>query len=491
VTTSDARNAWPALWALVLGFFMILVDATIVSIATPAIMRAFDADVDAVVWVTSAYLLAYAVPLLITGRLGDRYGPKRMYLIGLAVFTLASLWCGFTGSIAGLVVARVVQGLGASLMSPQTMAVITRTFPAHQRGRAMSLWGAAAGVAVLVGPILGGLLVDGLGWEWIFFVNVPVGVVGFVLAARLVPDLTTSVRRFDVLGVLLSAVGMFLLVFGIQEGQAFAWGPIAWGLIGGGVAVLVLFVVWQARGSAEPLVPLSLFRDRNFSLANVTVTTLGFTVTAQAFPITLYAQGVRGLSPTGAALLLAPSAIISTFLAPYVGRLTDRAHPRWIAGIGLSSFAGGLLWLAAVMRPETPIWALLLPIALMGVGSGFMWAPVGTAATRNLPMDRAGAGAGVYNTTRQVGAVLGSAGIAALMQSRLAAVLPGASAGSAEAGVANLPPALHTAFSTAMAQSLVLPAVVLLIGLAAALCFATPVHLRRAPVREPAATVAD
>jgi EmrB/QacA subfamily drug resistance transporter len=490
VTTSDARNAWPALWALVLGFFMILVDATIVSIATPAIMAAFGADVDAVVWVTSAYLLAYAVPLLITGRLGDRYGPKRMYLIGLAVFTLASLWCGFTGSIAGLVVARVVQGLGASVMSPQTMAVITRTFPAHQRGRAMSLWGAAAGVAVLVGPILGGLLVDSLGWEWIFFVNVPVGVVGFVLAARLVPALSTSVRRFDVLGVVLSAIGMFLLVFGIQEGQAFAWGPVAWGLIGGGVAVLALFVLWQARGAPEPLVPLSLFRDRNFSLANVAVTTLGFTVTAQAFPITLYAQGVRGLSPTGAALLLAPSAIISTFLAPYVGRLTDRAHPRWIAGVGLSCFAAGLLWLAAVMRPETPIWSLLLPIALMGVGSGFMWAPVGTAATRNLPMDRAGAGAGVYNTTRQVGAVLGSAGIAALMQSRLAAVLPGASAGSAEAGVANLPPALHAAFSTAMAQSLVLPAVVLLIGLAAALCFATPVHLRRAPVREPA-TIAD
>jgi EmrB/QacA subfamily drug resistance transporter len=491
VTTSDTRNAWPALWALVLGFFMILVDATIVSIATPAIMAAFGADVDAVVWVTSAYLLAYAVPLLITGRLGDRYGPKRMYLIGLAVFTLASLWCGFTGSIGALVVARVVQGFGASMMSPQTMSVITRTFPSDQRGRAMSLWGAAAGVAVLVGPILGGLLVDALGWEWIFFVNVPVGVVGFVLAARLVPALSTSVRRFDVLGVVLSAVGMFLLVFGIQEGQTFDWGTPAWALIGAGLAVLAIFVAWQALGSAEPLVPLALFRDRNFSLANIAVTTLGFTVTAQAFPITLYAQGVRGLSPTGAALLLAPSAVISTVLAPYVGRLTDRAHPRWIAGVGLSSFAVGLLWLAAVMRPDTPIWSLLLPIALMGVGSGFMWAPVGTAATRNLPMDRAGAGAGVYNTTRQVGAVLGSAGIAALMQSRLAAVLPDGGAGSVEAGVANLPPELHAAFSTAMAQSLVLPAVVLLVGLAAALCFATPVHLRRTPAPAPAASVAD
>src|SRR4051812_8117354 len=151
-------NPWPALWAMVLGFFMILVDSTIVSVATPAIMAELGTDVDGVVWVTSAYLLAYAVPLLITGRLGDRFGPGRVYLVGLAIFTLASLWCGLTGGIGGLIAARVVQGLGASLMMPQTMAVITRTFPSETRGRAMSLWGATAGVATLIGPILGGVL---------------------------------------------------------------------------------------------------------------------------------------------------------------------------------------------------------------------------------------------------------------------------------------------------------------------------------------------
>jgi EmrB/QacA subfamily drug resistance transporter len=489
VKPAEGHSPWPALWAIALGFFMILVDATIVSIATPAIMSAFHADVDAVIWVTSAYLLAYVVPLLIAGRLGDRFGPRQCYLVGLAVFTLASLWCGVTGSIVGLVVARVVQGLGAAVMSPQTMTVITRTFPAHERGRAMSLWGAVAGVAVLVGPILGGLLVDGLGWQWIFFVNVPVGIVGLVLAARLVPTLPTAVRRFDLVGVALSAVGMFLLVFGIQEGQAFAWGAAAWTLIGAGAAVLIGFLAWQTRGAAEPLVPLALFRDRNFSLANVAITTVGFGVTAQAFPITLYAQGVRGLSPTGAALLLAPSAVISTALSPYVGRLTDRAHPRWIAAIGLSCFAAALLWLAGVMAPAAPIWQLLLPIALMGVGSGFMWAPISTSATRNLPMNRAGAGAGVYNTTRQVGAVLGSAGIAALMQSRLAALLPGG--GSAETAVRNLPPAVHAPFSTAMAQALVLPAVVMLVGLLAVLGFAIPRHLQRDRAPAGAAAAAD
>src|SRR5580765_4368216 len=178
------RSPWPALWAMVIGFFMILVDNTIVSVATPSIARVLHASVNGVIWLTSAYLLAYAVPLLVTGRLGDRFGPKNLYLVGLTIFTASSLWCGLTDSVSALITARVVQGLGASMMTPQTMAVITRTFPAAKRGSAMSLWGATAGVATLVGPILGGFLVDLAGWEWIFFVNVPIGVVAFVLGVR-------------------------------------------------------------------------------------------------------------------------------------------------------------------------------------------------------------------------------------------------------------------------------------------------------------------
>ncbi len=490
---SAPTNPWPALWALVVGFFMILVDATIVSVATPAIMADLGADVASVVWVTSAYLLAYAVPLLVTGRLGDRFGPKQVYSTGLVIFTLASLWCGFTANVEQLIVARIVQGLGASMMTPQTMAVITRTFPADQRGRAMSLWGAVAGIATLVGPVMGGVLVDSLGWEWIFFVNVPVGVVALVLALRLVPDLPTHVHRFDLPGVLLSAGGMFLLVFGIQEGQTFGWGPIVgpisvWSLIVAGVVVLAGFVFWQARNRGEPLLSLALFRDRNFSLANVAITTVGFSVTSMAFPLMLYTQGVRGLTPTQSALLLAPMAVISGVLAPVVGRLTDRHHPRLVAGFGLTCFAAGLVWLASVLVPGAPIWQLLLPLGMLGIGSAFVWSPIASSATRNLPMSHAGAGAGVYNTTRQVGAVLGSAAIAAMMEARLAALLPGTS-GGAEAAVAHLPPAQHAAFAEAMAQSLLLPAAVLLVGLVAALCFARPTHLRRDPA--PAVVAGD
>lgn len=481
--TPPAVRPWPALWALVIGFFMILVDSTIVSIATPTLMEDLSADVNQVIWVTSAYLLAFAVPLLVTGRLGDRFGPKKVYLVGLALFTLASLWCGLTSTVSELVLARVFQGLGASMMTPQTMAVITRTFPAAKRGQAMSLWGAVAGVATLIGPLLGGVLVDGLGWSWIFFVNVPVGVVAFVLAWRLVPALETHVHRFDLLGVALSAVGMFLLVFGIQEGARYDWGTISGvisvpALIVSGLVVLAGFLVWQARQSGEPLLPLALFRDRNFSLANIAISSVGFAITALTFPIILYAQVVRGMTPTQSALLLAPMAIVSGVLAPYVGRLTDRAHPRFTAGFGLLCLPVSLLWLAAVMSPESPVWQLLLPVGLLGVANGFVWAPLGSTATRNLPMQRAGAGAGVYNTTRQVGAVLGSAAIAAVIQSRLAAELgPAGAGGGANTMGARLPAPLRDGFADAMAQSLLLPAAVVLIGLVAALMFAAPTHL--------------
>ncbi|MEV1294611.1 DHA2 family efflux MFS transporter permease subunit [Pseudonocardia sp. NPDC049635] len=487
VVSEDGTSPWPALWALVIGFFMILVDATIVTVATPALLAAFGTDVNTVVWVTSAYLLAYAVPLLVTGRLGDRFGPKNVYLAGLTVFTLASLWCGLTATIGELIVARVAQGLGAALMTPQTMAVITRTFPAAQRGRAMSLWGAVAGVATLAGPVLGGVLVGGLGWEWIFFVNVPFGVLAFVAVWYLVPALQTSSRRFDLVGVVLSATGVFLLVFGIQEGQRYDWGPIVgpvpvWTLIVAGAAVLVVFVWWQSRTRAEPLVALALFRDRNFSLANIAICTVGFATTAQGFPLMIYAQNVRGFSPSEAALLLVPLAVLSGALAPWTGRLTDRIHPRLIGGFGMATFVIGLLWLAAVMTPDTPVWQLLLPISLLGISSSCVWAPISTSATRNLPMAQAGSGSGVYNTTRQVGAVLGSASIAVLMEARIAALVPGlALSPDAAAAAGSLPDQAREPFATAMAQSVLLPAAVVAVGLVAVLCFARPQHLRARP----------
>jgi EmrB/QacA subfamily drug resistance transporter len=475
VSPADEKDPWPALFALCLGFFMILVDSTIVSVATPALIDDLQADVNDVVWVTSAYLLAYAVPVLITGRLGDRVGPKKIYMVGLTVFTLASLWCGLTQSVTMLILARVVQGLGASMMTPQTMAIITRIFPAVRRGKAMALWGATAGVATLVGPILGGVLVDALGWEWIFFINVPVGILGLFLAARLVPNLETHTHRFDWLGVALSGAGMFLLVFGIQEGHQYDWSPTIWALIAAGVVVFVVFVLWQARNTREPLVPLGLFRDRNYSLANVAISVMGFAITAMAIPLMLWAQVVRGLSPTRSALLLVPMALMTLVLARPVGTLTDKAHPRYLTGFGFAATIGSLVWLSHEMTPDVSIASIIGPMVLLGIGNAFIWAPNSATATRNLPVQQAGAGSGVYNATRQVGAVLGSAAIAVLIDARLAAEgLPPFEGAGPSGG--SLPERFADGFSQAMATSILLPAGVLVLGLVASLLFERPRH---------------
>lgn len=466
--SADATNPWHALWAMMLGFFMILVDSTIVAVANPSIMAALDIGYDTVIWVTSAYLLGYAVPLLVAGRLGDRFGPKYLYLAGLAVFTAASLWCGLAGGIAMLVTARAVQGVGAALLTPQTLSVITRTFPADRRGMAMSVWGATAGVATLIGPLAGGVLVDRLGWEWIFFVNVPIGVLGLVLAFLLVPDLPVHRHRFDLLGVALSGIGMFLVVFALQEGESQGWAPWIWALVVGGIGCLAVFVYWQAVTAGEPLVPLHIFRDLDFGLANFGVAVIGFAATAMVLPVMFYAQVVCGMSPTRSALLTAPMAIATGVLAPVVGKIVDRAHPRAVVGFGFSVLAIALTWLSIEMTSTTPVWRLLLPFAAVGVGMAFIWSPLAATATRNLPPHLAGAGSGVYNATRQVGAVLGSASMAAFMTSRISADLPPMPGGPHPDG-RQLPEFLHEPFAAAMSESTLLPAFIALFGVAAAL----------------------
>jgi len=496
---NTAARPWPALWALVVGFFMILVDSTIVSVANPKIMQGLNTDINSVIWVTSAYLLAYAVPLLVTGRLGDRFGPKNLYLIGLVVFTASSAWCGLSGTITMLIVARVFQGVGAALMSPQTMTVITRMFPPDRRGAAMGIWGSVAGVATLVGPIVGGLLVDGFGWEWIFFVNVPVGVIAFILAVVYVPALKTHSHRFDLLGVGLSGLGMFLLIFGIQEGETYDWGTIAgpitvWGLIIVGLVVLAGFVVWQAVNKVEPLMPLRLFRDRNFSLSNAAITAVGFTITALPLPLVFFFQLVLGMTPTQSALMMVPMAVLGGVLAPLAGKLADRIPPRFVAGFGLLMAVVALVWYSFVISPSAPIWLLLLPSAVLGVGNACIWSPISATVTRNLTPRDAGAGSGVYNATRQVGAVLGSACIAVLMEAQLKVNLPGGHGGAAssfQGSGGTLPSFLHDGFSTAMAHSLFLPAAVALVGMIIVAFFANPTRGQQWSPNTAPVTIAD
>ncbi len=471
---ADDINPWHALWAMMVGFFMILLDSTIVAVANPSIMVNLGTGYDTVIWVTSAYLLAYAVPLLVAGRLGDRFGPKNLYLCGLAIFTAASLWCGLSGTIGMLITARVAQGIGAAVMSPQTLSVITRIFPPERRGVAMSVWGATAGVATLVGPLAGGVLVDAMGWAWIFFVNVPIGLIGLGLAVWLVPELPTNNHRFDLIGVGLSGAGMFLIVFSLQEGQSSHWAPWIWAVLVAGIGLMTAFVYWQSISPHEPLIPLDIFRDRDFSLCNAAAVVIAFAATAMILPLMFYAQSVCGLSPTRSALLTAPMAITSGVLAPIAGRLVDRTHPRPVVGFGFSCLAIGLTWLSIVMTPSTPIWQLVLPFFALGAAMAFIWAPLTATATRSLPLRFAGASSGVFNATRQVGAVLGSAGMASFMTSRIAGALgPMSDGGSGPPGGPGaglkMPEFLHEPFAAAMSQSMLLPAFVALFGIGAAL----------------------
>ena len=465
----NRENPWNALWAMMIGFFMIMVDATIVAIANPTIMTDLRIGYDAVIWVTSSYLLGYAVVLLVAGRLGDRFGPKNLYLIGLVVFTVASIWCGLSGSAAMLIAARVVQGVGAGVLTPQTLSTITRIFPSQRRGAAMSVWGATAGAASLVGPLAGGVLVDGLGWQWIFFVNVPIGVVGLALAVRLVPALPTRAHRFDLPGVGLSGVGVFGIVFGLQQGQSAGWAPWIWAVIVAGIGFMATFVYWQSVNPREPLIPLDIFGDRNFSLCSVGVAIIAFATTAMILPMTFYAQAVCGLSPTRSALLIAPLAIANGVLAPFVGMIIDRFPPLPVLGFGFSMLAIGLTWLSFEMAPGTPIWRLAPAFGAIGVGMAFVWSPLTATATRNLPPQLAGASSGVYNTTRQLGAVVGSAGMAAFMTSRIGAHMPRGGHAPAGANTVTLPEFLREPFSAAMSQSILLPAFVALFGILAAL----------------------
>ncbi|SDN84893.1 MFS transporter [Lentzea jiangxiensis] len=415
------------MYALCIGFFMTLLDTTIVNVALQSMITDLGASLNDVIWVVSAYLLAFAVPLLLTGRLGDRYGPKRLYGVGLVLFILASLACGLSTSVEALIASRVLQGLGAAAMTPQTMAFITHLFPPDKRGAALGTWGSVAGFATVSGPLLGGVLVTHLGWEWIFFVNLPIGVLAVVLLVLWVPDLKPRrAPKFDVLGVVLCCLGLGLLVFGVQNGEHYGWGRVAGPLtiaeiIAAGVLFLAAFVLWQASArNPEPLMPLRIFRNRNFSLGNVANIAIGISVTGVFVPLALFLQTVPKLSPLMTGLVTAPASLMSGVVAHFAGRLSNRADAKYlpITGFALMALGTGAM---TFLLGDGPQWVLLPSMVALGIGMGLVFSPLTNISTRTLDRSLLGAGAGVYNTSRQFGNVLGSATTAAVLQIVLAA----------------------------------------------------------------------
>ncbi|WP_166348439.1 DHA2 family efflux MFS transporter permease subunit [Phytoactinopolyspora limicola] len=445
---ASRTRPWLAFSALCIGFFMLLLDTTIVNIAIPAILAELETSLENIIWVNSIYLLSFAVPLLITGRLGDRYGPKQIFIAGLVIFTIASLACGLATSVGPLIAGRAVQGLGAAAMMPQTMAFIYHLFPAGRRGAAMGAWGATAGVATVSGPLLGGVIVDTLGWQWIFYVNLPIGVVALTMVIRLVPNWQPGhSRRFDLLGIGLFSIGLAAVIFGLQEGERYDWGSVAgpvtvWWMIAGGIVLLAAFVWWQHRNRREPLLPLQLFTFRSFSQSILANATLGFALIGSILPLMLYLQTVRGYSPLMAGVISAPMPLASGVMSAIVGRLAERFDGRKLGGAGFIGYSVGLGLLAWTIRADVHPAALTPALLVAGIGMGAIFAPLATLGTLSLPPHLVGGGSGLFNTLRQVGAVIGSASVGVLLQARLSVELTR----QAEIQASTLPPEYRQGF---------------------------------------------
>jgi EmrB/QacA subfamily drug resistance transporter len=418
-------NQWAVLVTLSLGFFMTLLDLTIVNIAIPSMIEALDASLDEVLWVINSYVLVLAVLLITAGRLGDLRGQRKMFALGVAVFTLASLACGLAPDPTLLIAFRALQGLGAALLMPQTMAIIIAIFPAERRGTALGVWGAVAGLATIAGPTLGGLLVTIADWRWIFFGNVPIGALVLFLTFTVIPDTRLErEHKLDVGGVAIATGGLFCLTFALIEGQRFDWNAGIMALLAASVGFFALFLIQQrGRQSAEPLVPFVLFRDRNFAVLNLVGALVSVGMVGFFLPVTIYLQSVLGYSALKAGLVLAPMSVIGMVVAPVAGKMSDRVGGKYILMAGLSSFAVGAAWLVALAEVETS-WTSFLPaIVLLGFGFGGIFAPLATEAMRSVPAQLAGAASGVNNTVRQLGSVVGSAAVGALLQNRLAVSL--------------------------------------------------------------------
>ncbi|TMF70945.1 MAG: DHA2 family efflux MFS transporter permease subunit [Chloroflexi bacterium] len=444
-------NPWLVLLVLTTGFFMILLDTTIVNVAIPAMSTGLNTTLDQILWVLNAYILVYAVLLITAGRLGDLYGQRNLFAIGLFVFTVASALCGFSQNPTQLIGARILQGVGGALLTPQTLAILTTIFPPERRGAAFGVWGGVAGLATLAGPTIGGAIITYIDWRWIFFINVPIGIAALIATFLIIPDLRPGRHHgWDFVGTAVATAGLFAIVFGLIEGQRYSWGQIESypitipELIGAGVVLMVLFVIWE-RFQAEPLVPLSLFADRNFTVANWIAAAISFGMLSAFLPITIYLQSVRGFSALVAGLTLAPMSLTSMFTAPFAGRLSDRIGGKYILMTGIALFTTGIGLIAYIAGPDSTWINFLVPAIIAGAGIGMTFAPMTTVAMRNIEPRVAGAASSVLNTIRQLGAAIGSAVIGAILQNQLASTLHS----QAVAHAKDLPPAFRDSFIAA------------------------------------------
>jgi EmrB/QacA subfamily drug resistance transporter len=465
------RRKWWVLAAMVFGLLMPMLDNLVVNVALPTIQRELGAGVSSLAWIIDAYTLTFASFMLTGGALGDLYGRKRFFMGGLVLFTVGSLLCGLSGSTAQLIAFRATQGLGAALLLPGSLSIITATFQGRERGAAIGIWAAFSGLAIALGPIVGGYLVEHVSWESIFFVNIPIGIIGFFMTAFIVPESrdTSRTRKVDPPGLVTGTAGIFFLVYALIEGNAKGWtdGVILGSFVLSAIFLVTFFIVESRRPS--PMLPLSFWKIPTFTASNIVASTVFFALFGVTFFLTLYLQNVEGYSPVAAGLRLFPFTLMILILAPVSGKLSDKYGSRWFMAAGTFIAAVGMAMLIRTDVGSSYATVIFPAFVVLGAGLAITMAPMTSAVMGSVETRHAGVASAATNTTRELGGVFGIAILGAIVTSAArrglapqlvkAGLSPGQAAGLAMAGKggvgAGAAPAAHGPIADAVHASFV------------------------------------
>ena len=394
--------------------FMTTLDNLVVTTAIPVIRRDLHAGINGLEWTVNAYTLTFAVLLLTGAAIGDRLGRAKVMAAGLTIFTAASAAAALAPSIGALDAARAVQGLGGAIVMPLTLTILSAAVPAERRGLALGAWGGISGLAIAFGPLVGGAVVDGISWHWIFWLNVPVGLLLIPLALTKLQETYGPSKRLDLRGLVLASAGLFGIVWGLVRGNQVGWGAgQIVGPIVAGVVLVAIFVLWELRAPA-PMLPMRFFRNRTFTLANGASLLMSFGMFGAIFLLAQFFQTVQGYSPLGSGLRILPWTAMPMIVAPIAGALSDRIGGHKLLGAGLALQAAGLAWIAAVSTPTTPYADLVGPFTISGIGMGLFFAPVANVVLSSVRPQEEGQASGANNAIRELGGVFGVAVLASI-----------------------------------------------------------------------------
>ena len=405
------------IWTFVItsfALFMVVLDNLVVSTALPVIRTDLNASLEELEWTVNAYTLTFAVLLLTGAALGDRFGRRRMFVAGLSLFTAASAAAALAPTMDALIAARAIQGIGGAIVTPLTLTILSDAFPKGKRGLALGAWSGIAGLAVASGPLVGGAVVDGISWQWIFWLNVPIGILLVPLAYRFLRETHGPVSSLDLPGLALVSGGLLGLVWGLIHGNGDGWtSPQIVASLAFGAVLTAGFIAWELR-TAAPMLPMGFFRDRAFAAANGASLLMYFGMFGSIFLLTQFLQTVQGHSPLGAGLRVLPWTAMPMIIAPIAGALSDRIGGRPLMAVGLALQATGLGWLAAVSTPTVAYSDLVIPFILSGTGMAMFFAPVANVVLSSVRPEEEGQASGANNAIREVGGVFGVAVLASV-----------------------------------------------------------------------------